>query len=457
MSFTPEIAAIRFGYGLSPRHPAPASPEAMMEALQADDSMARAFRIGSMAETYADFQYLSDLKKAELDGDKTAKRKYRNWRGQNRRDHARMLRHTIARALDAPDPLRERLTRFWADHFTVRGKGVSQRMVQRFVEDAIRPNITAPFSEMLKAAVTHPMMLIYLDQDKSIGPGSPVAERNAKKGRRRGLNENLAREVLELHTLGVGGAYSQADVRQLAELMAGMTLNLREGVRFEPKRGEPGAEEVLGQSYGGRKPKLEDIHAALDAIALHPDTAAHLARKLAVHFVSDTPPPALVEALRLRYTETGGNLGAVTETLLSHPEAWGPLAKIKQPFDFVTSALRALGVTGSQLAALDRKATLRIIIRPMGLMGQEWERPNGPDGWPEDGEHWLTPQGLAVRINWAMSAGRVDGLDLPDPRELVETALGSQAGERLLFAAKAAESRAEGVGIVLASPAFQRR
>ncbi|MCO6383422.1 DUF1800 family protein [Oceanicola sp. 502str15] len=457
MNFTPEIAAIRFGYGLSPHHAPPESVAAMVATLAAPDAMAQAWPIGSIDELYPEFQYLSDLKKAERNGDPDAKQKYRDWRAKDRARHAEMLRATVARALDAPDPLRERLTRFWADHFTVRGKGVSRLSVQRFVQDAIRPNLSVPFAEMLKAAVTHPLMMIYLDQDKSIGPGSAVAARNAEKGRRRGLNENLAREVLELHTLGVGGAYTQQDVRQLAELLAGMTLDLRKGVRFEPKRGEPGAEDVLGESYGGQKPQLSDIHAALEDIATHPDTAAHIARKLAVHFVSDTPPPALVEALRARFAETGGDLGAVTAAMLEHPEAWGPLAKTKQPYDFLTSGYRALGVSGAQLARLNLSKTRKALLRPMTLMGQPWETPNGPDGWPEDTAHWLTPQGLAVRINWAMTAGRSKEIELPDPRELVRTALGSQAGPRLEFAAQAAESRAEGVALILASPAFQRR
>ncbi|SIO09088.1 DUF1800 domain-containing protein [Vannielia litorea] len=457
MSFRPEIAAIRFGYGLSPRHAPPESPEAMVAALDAPDAMSAAWPIGSMEETRADFEYLRDLKQAERDGDETARKKYIDWRRSNREAHAQMLCHTVARALDAPDALRERLTRFWADHFTVVGRGVSHLMVQRFVQDAIRPHLTAPFGAMLKAAVTHPLMLIYLDQDKSIGPGSPVAARNAERGRRRGLNENLAREVLELHTLGVGGAYDQADVRQLAELLAGLTVNLREGMRFVPRQGEPGAEEVLGLRYGGKTPRLADIHAALDDIALHPDTAAHIARKLAVHFVSDTPPPALVEALRARYAETGGNLGAVMATLLRHPEAWGPLDKTKQPFDFLASALRALGLEGRHIADFTLQQARHVLLRPMQLMGQTWENPTGPDGWPEESSHWLTPQGLAVRINWSMSAERIKGLDLPDPRELLPTALADLGGPQLEFAARAAESRAEGVGIILASPAFQRR
>lgn len=457
MSFSAEIAAIRFGYGLSPRRAAPESLTAMVQALEAPDEMAAAYPIPSMAEQRERFQAHSDLSRARREGDATAREKIMALRGEGRRLNEAMLRATVARAVDAPDAFRERLTRFWADHFTVKGRGLARFAVQHFVEDAIRPNLTEPFAVMLKAAVTHPMMLLYLDQNSSVGPGSGYAMKQAERGRRRGLNENLAREVLELHTLGVGGGYDQADVRQFAELLAGMRADLREGMSFRAVQGEPGPEEVLGAVYGAETPKLADIHAALDDIAVHPDTAAHIARKLAVHFVSDTPPEALVEALRRRFEETGGDLGAVSVALLEHPEAWGPLEKTKQPFDFVVSACRALGLEGRQVAGLNRNRTKGLFLRPMALMGQPWEEPNGPDGWPEEGANWLTPQGLAVRINWAMSAGRIEGLELPDPRALLGTALGGQAGPRLAFAAGAAERREEGVGIILASPDFQRR
>lgn len=457
MSFDPEIAAIRFGYGLSPHIAPPQSPQAMLEALAAPDEMARAYPIPGVAALAESFAQAREINRARRAGAPGAREALRDWRQANRERHAAMLRATVARGVAAPDALRERLTRFWADHFTVKGRGTTRLVVQSFVEDAIRPHVSAPFATMLRAAETHPLMLIYLDQASSIGPGSEVAARNAKKGRRRGMNENLARELLELHTLGVGGAYGQDDVRQLAELLAGLTVRrTSEGV-FLPERGEPGAEQVLGRSYGGPRPKLEDIHAALGDIAVHPDTAAHIARKLAVHFVSDSPPEGLVRHLRDAFVETAGDLGAVTRALLEHPAAWGPLEKTKQPFDFIVSAGRALGLSGARVAGLDLQQTRRVLERPMALMGQKWEDPTGPDGWPEDSAHWLTPQGLAVRINWAMAAGRLRDIELPDPRALVRNALGGQAGPGLRFAARAAERQAEGVGIVLSSPDFQKR
>jgi uncharacterized protein (DUF1800 family) len=297
-------------------------------------------------------------------------------------------------------------------------------------------------------------MVMYLDQQESVGPNSQVAQRRPG----RGLNENLARELLELHTLGVGGAYAQDDVRQLAELLAGLTANAVGGTGYNPERGEPGVETVLGVAYGGEAPDKGDIHAALEDLAAHPDTAAHIARKLAVHFVADDPDPDLVEHLRARFVATEGDLPEIHAALLEHPAAQAPaLAKAKQPFDYVASALRALGVPGEALLALPDEAMQRWFRAPLAAMGQPWSDPPGPDGWPEEAAAWITPQGMASRITWAAGLRRVEGFDLPDPRAFVQAALGPLAGPRVIFAAEAAESRPDGVAVVLASPEFQRR
>ncbi|MDF1872177.1 DUF1800 domain-containing protein [Vannielia sp.] len=457
MSFDPEIAAIRFGYGLSPRLAAPESAAAMVAALSGPDTMARTYPIPTIMKFAPQVARIQALQKAKKEGDPTAEARLKAARKESRVVHSEMLAASVARAIESPDGLRERLTRFWADHFTVVGKGPLRLAPAAYVEDAIRPNVTARFADMLKAVVTHPMMLVYLDQVSSVGPGSQFAANRRAKGRSAGLNENLAREVLELHSLGVGGSYDQDDVRQLAELFAGLWANPHKGFTFLQRRGEPGAEEVLGKIYGAEKPRLADIMAALEDIAHHPDTAAHIARKLVVHFVADEPPEALVRHLTARFLDTGGDLMALYTALLEHPEGWVPLQKVKQPFGFTTSALRALGLSGGDIIALDGRAIGWAFTRPWRLMGQPWEQPNGPDGWPEEASHWLTPQGLAVRINWAMELGRLKQITRPDPRTLVEQALGGQAGERIRFAAKAAESVEEGVALVLASPDFQKR
>lgn len=458
MAFNPVIAAVRFGAGRRPGLGDPVSVAAMLSRLAGRDAMASAYPIDKFEVLVGISGQIRKFNRMKATGEASREEMQAKIKELRRAEYRRFVRSfqaTLARSVDTRDGLRERLTRFWADHFTTVGKtGFTKRAVSLYVEEAIRPNLTGRFADLLIAAVTHPMMLIYLDQVKSVGPNSAPGKRSG-----RGLNENLAREVLELHTLGVDGAYTQVDVRQLAELFTGLWVKMGEGFVFAPRFSEPGAEEVLGKRYGGtRVPKLADIHAALEDIAAHPDTARHIARKLAVHFVADEPPTALVDHVAARFRETDGDLMQVYTALLEHPAAFeGPLRKAKQPIDFVTSAIRALGVPGRVLTRISDKQAQRFFYRPMWQMGQRWEEPLGPDGWPEDREHWITPQGLAARIGWAMALQKVPELELPDPRQFVDDALGPLASERLRFTAGAAETRGDGVGVVLASPDFQLR
>jgi uncharacterized protein (DUF1800 family) len=355
----------------------------------------------------------------------------------------------FARAVGSDDPFRERLVAFWADHFSVSPRNRLDRALPGLLQDAaIRPHVTGHFADMLKAVTTHPAMLVYLNQEASFGPTSPKGKRQAK-----GLNENLARELLELHTLGVGAGYGQGDVRELAELLTGLAVG-PEGFQFDARRAEPGAETVLGVAYDGKG--MAPILQALDDLAARPETARHLARKLAVHFVADEPDPTLVEGLAAVFSDTGGDLAAVSQALVAHPlAALG--AKARQPFDFVVASLRALGVTPDAVLGMEPRPFRRLILDPLKAMGQPFQQAPGPDGWPEAEADWITPQGLAARIDWAMQAPERLVRPLPDPRGLLATALGSRADERLTWAVNAAESARDGVGLVLASPAFNRR
>mgnify|MGYP006290597587 FL=1 len=459
---TPAHLSARFGYGRAPGLPDPARPEDLLAPLTGPDRAAARFPIPRFADLRPEAQELQRITRAARAAAEPERSRLLDERREMRRTarlrQAAALGATLARAAHTGDPLRERLTRFWADHFTVIGRNFFLRgAVTAYVEEAIRPHVAGRFADMLKAAILHPQMLIYLDQSASVGPNS----RAARQRPGRGLNENLARELLELHTVGVAGGYSQADVRQLAELLAGLTGNAPAGLRFTPGRGEPGAETVLGRSYGGRMPRIADIHAVLDDLARHPATARHVAAKLATHFVADAPDPALVDHLAARFAATDGDLAEVTAALLTHPAALEPtLAKAKRPFDFVASALRALAVPGEALIALRPHPARIHLAGPLELMGQPWESPQGPDGWPEVATHWITPQGLAARIDWALALpglARRTGAVLPDPRAFVDTALGPLAGEAVRFAARAAETRQEGLALVLAAPEFQRR
>jgi uncharacterized protein (DUF1800 family) len=361
----------------------------------------------------------------------------------------------ILRRVYSPTPFRERIEAFWADHFTATGKqGIIRRGTSPYVESAIRPRLSGRFEDLLIASVTHPLMVHYLDQERSAGPNSVAVKRGSKA---HGLNENLAREILELHTLGVDGPYTQTDVRELAELLTGLTLNVKNGLHFRKDLAEPGTETVLGKTYGGDNPHIRDIHSVLTDLARHPATARHIAGKLAVHFVSDSPSPDLIDAVTTAWRDSGGDLAVVYDALLAHPMAWDDSKpNIKQPFDFITSALRALAIAPEALLGLDERAYRLRIHEPLRLMGHVWQKPDGPDGLEEADSAWITPQSLAARLQWAVAVPQLLSPVLPDPRAFVDTALGARAPEAVRFAASAAESRADGIGIVLASPAFQR-
>lgn len=448
-----EMIALRFGDGLPLAPGAATDPEALVAALSAPDALAAAFPRPGLGDALAFFREgtkaLRDVKKNQ---NETTKQAIEDAKRKVRLSHLASVQMAVARAVDATDGFRERLVRFWADHFTVRAKNRFQALFPgAFVDEAIRPNLAADFPTLLRAAVLHPAMLNYLDQSASVGPNSRIGKRQA-----RGLNENLAREVIELHTLGVGSGYTQADVTQMAELLTGLTVSPEKGLVFRPDMAEPGAETVLGQVYDGAR--TAPIHAVLDDIALRPDTARHIARKLAVHFVADTPDPALVAAMADAFLATGGNLPAVYRAMFAQPAAWAsPLVKARQPVDFLVAALRGLGVAGQDVAAMPTTEVGRAIYNPLAAMGQPWQQPRGPDGWPEADAFWITPQLLAARVTWAMREPARLRQTLPDPSAFAARVLGSAADGRTVWAAARAETLADGVGVVLASPGFNRR
>jgi uncharacterized protein (DUF1800 family) len=458
MPFDPTLAAIRFGTGLSPRISPPSSTDQMLAMLTGPDTAAARWPVPAYDTVTPNRSQARDagrLRRASYGtpDEAAAEEAFQTQRRAMFDAKWRFLAAVAARNIGTDDGFRERLTLFWADHFTVRARNAQgEHLVTPFVDTAIRPHVAGRFADMLQSVILHPEMLIYLDQTRSMGPNSEAAQR-----RDRGLNENLARELLELHTVGVDGPYTQTDVRELAELLTGLGWNIDRGVHYRADHAEPGSETVLGTTYPDES-RLSTIRAALDDLAIHPATAAHLCRKLAVHFTSDTPDPAFVTAMTDRYLATGGDLLAVTREMLDHPAAWSPdLTKAKPPFAFLTSAMRALGADPDALTALDQQGVRRLIGNPLNLMGQPWEDPAGPDGWPEEDTAWITPQGLAARIGWAMRMPRQNFDPLPDPRDFVQTALGTAAGDVTTFAASAAESRHEGVGVVLASVDFNRR
>ncbi len=460
MSFDPTLADIRFGCGLSPVIANPDSVTDILAGLEQPDDMADRFPIEEFPEFRQRMVNREELQKELRKNRGTEagdglRKEIRLLKKQARLDHWEWLAAHVLRRTHSQTPFFERLEGFWADHFTTAGKaGVIRRGVSPYVQSAIRPNMSGVFSDLLIASVTHPMMVHYLDQSRSAGPNSEQAK---KKPGKFGLNENLAREILELHTLGVDGPYRQSDVRELAELLTGLTYQSNQGRHFRKSLAEPGEKTILGVPYGGGNPHIRDIEAVLRDLAVHPSTARHMAMKLAVHFVSDRPDPDLVATIERAWRDSDGMLSHVYHAMLNHPAAWGDSRpNFKQPFDFICSAARALHVHPRSIQSLNEQKMRQRFFEPLRLMGHIWQKPGGPDGLEENDSAWVTPQGMAARLQWAVIVPSLLMPQLPDPRDFVQTALGPRANETVRFAAGAAESRADGIGLVLISPAFQR-
>ena len=358
----------------------------------------------------------------------------------------------LAAAASTATPFQERLAWFWANHFTVSAeKPLVFAVVGSFEREAIRPHVTGRFADMLLAASRHPAMLMYLDNHLSVRKGwvPQRPSRSAAFPSPTGLNENLAREILELHTLGVNGGYTQADVTEFARVLTGWTVGPTPspGFRFDPERHEPGQRNLLGRTYA--EAGLEQGEAVLRDLAAHPATATHLATKLARHFIADEPPPGAVARIARAFRDSAGHLPSVHGALLDCPEAWEhPLAKLKSPIEYVVSCLRALPA----LRAM-RPQALFFTLRGMG------QRPffaPSPQGWPDSAPAWTGGDALWKRIEWAgILAARVgSGID---PSRLADESYGPALGEGTRRAIARAESRQQGLALWLASPEFQRR
>jgi uncharacterized protein (DUF1800 family) len=304
------------------------------------------------------------------------------------------------------------------------------------------------FGDMLAAVVRHPAMLMYLDNARSFGPNSA-----AGRNRKRGLNENLAREILELHTLGVSGGYTQADVTALARIITGWTVVGAQGRIGEPgsfaffaNGHEPGVHRFLGKSYWGRG--IDQGEAALSDLAHHPATARHIAFKFAHHFVADEPPPPLIERLRQTFQDTGGDLSALARALIEVDEAWrvSP-GKLRSPYEYLMAAFRIVGRVPSEAGPL------LVALRSMGM--PLWQPP-GPNGWPDTVASWATPKGMKSRLDVSAAFAARLGISI-DPMQVLEACLGEVASVETRQAVARAETREQGLALVLMSPEFQWR
>lgn len=346
-----------------------------------------------------------------------------------------------------PAALPERLAMFWGNHFTVSAVKAKVNLTGGpYLREAIRPNVTGSFHDMLVAAVTHPAMLFYLDNDSSVGPDSRIGQR-----KKQGLNENLAREVLELHTLGVGGGYTQADVTTFAMVLTGwyVDLDLRSDrcgmTAFDERRHQPGPKKLLGKTYPDSGP--DQLMAVLSDLAVHPSTAKHVATRLARSFVAEQPPPRLVEALAASFRNSGGDLKMLARTLVRSEDAWSaPAVKLRSPTEFLLATARLLGEVPKP--------------PPPGValvaMGQPFITAPSPQGWSDGDDAWATSDGIKTRLDWsqeiaARHAGKLDIAGLVNER--LKPMLTDEARTAVLRA----ETREQALTLLLMSPDFQRR
>jgi len=350
-------------------------------------------------------------------------------------------------AVGSDRPVRERLVRFWSNHFTVSTSRNEVRAVAGAYErECIRPRICGRFEALLFNAERHPAMQVYLDNTRSVGPNSRAGLRSG-----RGLNENHAREILELHTLGVNGGYTQEDVENFAKILTGWGLvrgrgEVSGGFTYDPVRHEPGAKTLLGRTYA--EAGEDEGRLALKELARHRSTATFVSTKLVRHLVDDDPPPSLVQLAAQTFLETEGDLRRVYQSLLDHDALWArTLTKLKTPEELVISTARALdyGSEGIQM------------VRSVTYLGQRPFAAPSPQGWPDVAMDWLGPEAVLNRVEWAGRVGEDAAHRVDDPVALAEDLLGPTLSGRTRDAMRQATTKGESLALFLASPEFQRR
>jgi uncharacterized protein (DUF1800 family) len=356
----------------------------------------------------------------------------------------------LQRAIIADCGITERLVAFWSNHFCISAnKGELARIwAGSFEREAIRPHVLGRFGDMLRAVEQHPAMLFFLDNQESLGPDS-----RAGQNRKRGLNENLAREIMELHTLGVGGGYSQDDVTSLARIITGWTFAGRQGqlgapgsFAFNANAHQPGPQALLGKTYENNG--VAQGEAALADIARHPSTAKFIATKFARHFVADDPPQALVARLQDGFVKSDGDLKAMTLALVDSDEAWqAPLTKLRSPYEFLVA-------TGRLLARIPEDPGL--YLGSLNQLGQPLWSPAGPNGFPDSNAAWAAPEGMKLRLDISAQIASKLGANI-DPRDLLEFAAADAASPDTRRTIELAETRQQALALLLMSPEFQRR
>jgi len=442
------VAVTRFGLGAAPGEirAAGGDPRGWVLDQVGADATIDGNRLPTTGEVARElFDFRKSMRGQDRDRDDV--RRFRQAIGSTYRDEMAARFHA---AVESDAPFAERLVHFWSNHFTVAAtKTATTALAGVFEREAIRPNVFGRFRDLLVAAEQHPGMILYLDNHISFGPNSRFGRRSG-----RGLNENLAREILELHTVGVDGGYTQDDVTSFARVLTGWMIapprqfpDQAGRFRFIEAAHEPGAHTVMGRRY--EQDGIEQPLAVLDDLARHPKTAEHVATKLARHFIADQPPTDTIGRIAAVFRETDGELAAVSTAVVREQAAWdNAQGKIKSPSDYVLSSLRGF-------RAVDVEPEK--IVGSLTLLGQRPFAAPSPAGWPDDSAHWASPDGLMRRIEWAQLVARRLAGSPVEPDELAGELLGALLGDDTRTRVRRAASRTEALALVLTSPEFMRR
>lgn len=368
----------------------------------------------------------------------------------------KLAEHTALANINHKQALQSRLLDFFSNHFSVSRQNLPMTLLSPTLEvEAIAPNLHLNFANMLKAVIQHPAMLLYLNNEQSSGPNSKAVQRqkNNKKKKIRGLNENLAREILELHTLGVDAPYTQQDVIELAKGITGWSVgsvkrNEPAAFKFRPFTHEPGARVLLGKTYPQAQNGQQQGLSMLNDIAIHPATAQHISYKLAKHFIADSPSKGMVDSMARTWLKTNGHIPSVIETLIKHKESWSlTLQKFKTPREFVISTCRACGVTKLRPD----------LYRTLVILGQGMFEAGSPAGYEDDQNAWLGASALNSRIEWTSHFSNAVANNKKDILELANRTLGPLLSDDTLQTIRRAESKQQALTMLLMSPEFQRR
>lgn len=480
---TAAIALNRFGLGARPGEAPPNDPAAWLKSQFADyNPLPSAItKLGDpQTRLAATMETLRQLRDAARGQQETNQEERRAMLREARDSYLDAVNARAEAALTTPTPFVERLVHFWSNHFAVSmDKAAAIPFIPIYESTAIRTHVLGRFEDMLLAVERHPAMLLYLDQAQSIGPNSTLAQFAERRQAKRtpGLNENLAREILELHTLGARSGYTQQDVTEFARAMTGWTVDVpapgmtngrrRFGRRSAPEEAEPsadgfafraaihepGSRTILGRVY--TQQGEAQARAVLHDIAATPATAKHIATKLAAHFAGDEPPSALVDRLADAFTKSNGDLPTLYRVLVESPEAWTSApAKFKNPWEWTISALRGCGIDG-----VNNPLPSRVQIAPLlQQLGQPVWRPGSPAGWDDTAATWAAPDAILRRVELAQRfAAGVGRQEAMDPNALAQQLLPGVLGDASKTAIADADSRATAIALLLVSPEFQRR